>query len=55
MFHSHTHFTRLIEEVNSELDKISAWFHSNKLSLNINKSYVIIFTLENKYAINTML
>ena len=48
MFHSHTHFTRLVKEVNSELDKISAWFHStNKLSL-----YMF---LKIKNTINTML
>ena len=48
MFHSHTNCTRLIEQVNSELDKISARFNCNKLLLNINKTDVIIFTPENK-------
>ena len=48
MFHSHTNFTRLIEEVNWEHNEISPWFHSNKFSLNINKNNVIIFTPENK-------
>ena len=48
MFHSHTNFTRLIEEVNWEHNEISPWFHSKKNSLNINKNNVIIFTPENK-------
>ena len=32
-----------IEEINEELQKITTWFHTNKLSLNIKKSNFIIF------------
>ena len=35
LFHAHTDFGTLIEEINEELQKISTWFHTNKLSLNI--------------------
>ena len=44
LFHAHTHFHTLIEEVNIELQKIAIWFNTNKLTLNVKKSNVIIFT-----------
>ena len=46
LFHAHTHFHTLIEEVNIELQKIAIWFNTNKLTLNVKKSnnYFIIFT-----------
>ena len=34
LFHAHTDFDTLIEEINEELQKITTWFHTNKLSLN---------------------
>ena len=37
LFHAHTCFNTLIEEVNIEIQKISTWFHTNKLSLNTKK------------------
>ena len=37
LFHAHTDFDTLIEEINEELQKITTWFHTNKLSLNIKK------------------
>ena len=37
LFHAHTDFDTLIEEINEELQKITIWFHTNKLSLNIKK------------------
>ena len=37
LFHAHTDFDTLIEEINEELQKITAWFHTNKLSLIIKK------------------
>ena len=43
LFHAHTDFDTLIEEINEELQKITTWFHTNKLSLNIKKSNFIIF------------
>ena len=43
IFHAHTYFDTLIEEINEELQKITTWFHTNKLSLNIKQSNFIIF------------
>ena len=37
LFHAHTDFDTLFEEINEELQKITTWFHTNKLSLNIKK------------------
>ena len=33
LFHAHTDFDTLIKEINEELQKITIWFHANKLSL----------------------
>ena len=56
LFHAHTCFNTLIEEVNIEIQKISTWFHTNKLSLNTKKSNFIIFTPKGKkYNINSAL
>ena len=44
LFHAHTCFNTLIEEVNIEIKKISTWFHTNKLSLNTKKSNFISHT-----------
>ena len=41
-------FDTLIEEVNEGLQKITTWFHTNKLSLNIKKSNFIIFLPKGK-------
>ena len=35
LFHAHTDFDTLIEEINDESPKITNWFQTNKLSLNI--------------------
>ena len=48
LFHAHTDFDILIEEINEELQKITTWFHTNKLSLNIKKSNFIIFLPKGK-------
>ena len=48
LFHAHTHFHTLIEEVNIELQKIAIWFNTNKLTLNVKKSNFIIFTPKGK-------
>ena len=37
LFHPHTAYDTLIEEINEELKKITTWFHTNKLSLNLYK------------------
>ena len=48
LFHAHTDFDTLIEEINEELQKITTWFHTNKLSLNKKKSNFIIFLPKGK-------
>ena len=48
LFHAHTDFDTLIKEINEELQKITTWFHTNKLSLNIKKSNFIIFLPKGK-------
>ena len=48
LFHAHTDFDTLIEEINEELQKITTWFHTNTLSLNIQKSNFIIFLPKGK-------
>ena len=48
LFHAHTDFDTLIEEINEELPKITTWFHTNKLSLNIKKSNLIILLSKGK-------
>ena len=48
MYHSYQNLTSLIDEVNNENKKITQWFHTNKLSLNIKKTNYIIFTSVNK-------
>ncbi len=35
---------KLVQDVNSDLDSLSEWFYSNKLSLNTEKSVYAIFT-----------
>ena len=37
------HFDKLLEILNDELNKLSIWLKANKLSLNINKTYYILF------------
>ena len=44
LFHSHTCFNTLIQEVHIQLHKFSTWFNTNKLSLNTKKTNFIIFT-----------
>ena len=36
-------YTDLVALLNSELEKISLWLQSNKLSLNVQKTYYIVF------------
>ena len=48
LFHSHTCFNTLIQEVNIQLHKFSTWFNTNKLSLNTKKTNFIIFTPNGK-------
>ena len=51
-FHAHTDFDTLIEEINEELQKVTTWFHTNKLSLSIKKFNFIIFLPKGKKSIN---
>ena len=48
LFHSHTCFNTVIQEVNIQLLKFSTWFNTNKLSLNTKKTNFIIFTQNGK-------
>ena len=43
IFYSHTDASCLMEIVNLELEKITCWFYTNKLSINVKKSNFIIF------------
>ena len=43
IFYSHTDASYLMEVVNLELEKITCWFYTNKLSINVKKSNFIIF------------
>ena len=43
LFNSNQNFQQLIESTNFELNKLSEWFKSNKLSLNVDKTKFIIF------------
>ena len=37
LFHAHTDLDTLIEDINEEMQQITTWFHTNKLSLNKKK------------------
>ena len=43
IFYSHTDASYLMEVVNLELKKITCWFYTNKLSIDVKKSNFIIF------------
>ena len=43
IFYSHTDASYLMEIVNLELEKMTCWFYTNKLSINVKKSNFIIF------------
>lgn len=43
IFYSNDSFDQLINTVNTELSKIKKWMESNKLSLNINKTKLMLF------------
>ena len=45
MFYSQTDALYLMEVVNLELEKITCWFYTNKLSINVKKSNFIMFRL----------
>ena len=45
---THENFESLMKEANAGIAKMSDWFQTNKLSLNVSKSNFIIFTGKNK-------
>ena len=45
----------MIESLNIELIKLVEWLHANKLSLNIDKTHFIVFTLKKKILCTTSL
>ena len=45
---SHENFESLMKDANAGIAKMSDWFQTNKLSLNVSKSNFIIFTGKNK-------
>ena len=48
LFHSHKNLSFLIDQVNHELFKLSDWFAGNRLSINFEKTKVMIFRTETK-------
>ena len=54
IFHSSKNVKHLYKEVNADLANLHTWFKANKLSLNILKTYYILFQ-KNKKLINTNL
>ena len=48
IFYSHTDASYLMEDVNLELEKITCWFYTNKLSINVKKSNFIKFSPRQK-------
>ena len=49
LFFSGKNINDLIQTVNTELEKIVMWLNVNKLSLNVKKTYYIIFSTKKKY------
>ena len=47
VFLTEKNFATLIDIINKELSKIIEWLHSNKLSLNVNKTQYMIFSNKN--------
>ena len=48
LFLSHADYDSLIRLTNQELEKVITWFETNKLSVNIKKTYYLIFCSKNK-------
>ena len=48
LFFSHNDLYFLTNIVNCEIERLSEWFKANKLSINIKKSYYMIFTPRQK-------
>ena len=53
MFVTGKNIENLIFLMNTELKKIVIWLNANKLSLNVKKTYLIIFSFSNKRIVNT--
>ena len=43
LFYAHKNLQCVTQRVNKELDKLSNWFCSNKLSINLEKTHFMIF------------
>ena len=50
MLQSHD-FTQLNEAINSDLRKLEAWLHGNKLSLNVAKTHSMLISTKQKHNI----
>jgi hypothetical protein len=48
VFHSNQNLPDLINQVNSELNKLFDWFSANKLSINFKKTKYMIFKQKQK-------
>ena len=42
-FYQEVIFRNLLSEINTELELMSEWFKANKLTLNIDKTYYMVF------------
>ena len=48
IFHSSKNNSKLEQELNSTLTNVATWLKANKLSLNVDKSNLLLFTLKKK-------
>ena len=44
LFHAGEKFSDIVSQINMEIDKICSWVKANKLSLNNDKTYFMLFT-----------
>ena len=51
LFYAHKILQCVTQQVNKELNKLSDWFSSNKLSINLEKTYFMIFKRRQKNVI----
>ena len=47
-FYTHKNIDTLMQTINSELEKIVEWLNTNKMSLNVDKTHYIVFTMPGK-------
>ena len=46
--------SNLIDEINRDLENVSQWFYANRISLNIDKTFVTLFTTRNQSNISNI-